>query len=65
MIRHNDTNKPRPRYYLSIKATADRACVSTDTVRRMIAGGQLRAYRFGGQIRIAIEDFDKAMRPVQ
>ncbi|WP_406231203.1 hypothetical protein [Nocardia sp. NBC_01009] len=29
----------------------------------MIADGTLPAYRFRGQIRIAIEDLDKAMRP--
>ncbi|BEK89516.1 excisionase family DNA-binding protein [Nocardia seriolae] len=65
MSRHHDTSGPRPKYYLSIQAAADRADVSTDTVRRMIAAGRLRAYRFGGQIRIAIEDFDLAMRPLR
>jgi excisionase family DNA binding protein len=54
-----------PSRYVSIKSVADRASVSTDTIRRMIADGQLRAYRFRGQIRIAIEDIDHAMHPVR
>ncbi len=55
---------PRPSRYLSIKQAAECAGVSTDTIRRMIADGGLRAYRFRGQVRIAVEDIDKAMRPV-
>ncbi|MGV9832896.1 excisionase family DNA-binding protein [Nocardia niigatensis] len=65
MNRYDDSTRPKPQYYLSIQAAAERASVSTDTVRRMIATGRLRAYRFGGQIRIAIEDFDLAMRPLR
>lgn len=55
----------RSHFYLSVQEAADRASVSTDTVRRMIASGQLKAYRFRGQIRIAIEDFQAAMRPIR
>ncbi|WP_216903381.1 excisionase family DNA-binding protein [Nocardia alni] len=51
--------------YLSIKSAAARASVSTDTIRRMIADGALPAYRFRGQVRIAAEDVDNAMRPIQ
>lgn len=54
-----------PTRYVSIGDAADRASVSKDTIRRMIAEGSLPAYRFRGQIRIAIEDIDKAMRPVR
>lgn len=52
---------PTPSRYVSIKAAAHRASVSTDTIRRMIASGDLPAYRFRGQVRIALEDIDKAM----
>ncbi|WP_405165510.1 excisionase family DNA-binding protein [Nocardia sp. NBC_01499] len=65
MTRRDHADLGRPSYYLSIPAAAGRACVSRDTIRRMIASGQLKAYRFRGQIRIAIEDFDNAMRPVR
>ncbi|WP_431954485.1 excisionase family DNA-binding protein [Nocardia lijiangensis] len=37
--------------YVSIKFAAERASVSKDTIRRMIADGTLPAYRFRGQIR--------------
>jgi excisionase family DNA binding protein len=54
-----------PSRYVSIGFAAHRASVSKDTIRRMIADGGLPAYRFRGQIRIAIEDIDKAMRPLR
>ncbi|MFI6998362.1 excisionase family DNA-binding protein [Nocardia sp. NPDC050175] len=63
MRRHEST--PTPSRYVSIGSAADRASVSKDTIRRMIAAGELHAYRFRGQIRIAIEDIDSAMRPVR
>ncbi|RDI59020.1 excisionase family DNA-binding protein [Nocardia pseudobrasiliensis] len=56
---------PTPSRYVSIKQAAARAGVSTDTIRRMIGDGSLPAYRFRGQIRIALEDIDKAMRRVR
>ncbi|WP_109527671.1 MULTISPECIES: excisionase family DNA-binding protein [Nocardia] len=55
---------PSPSRYVSIGFAAHRASVSKDTIRRMIADGTLPAYRFRGQIRIAIDDIDKAMRPL-
>lgn len=55
---------PHPSRYISIGAAAERASVSKDTIRRMIAEGELPAYRFRGQVRIAVEDVDKAMRPL-
>ncbi|MBF4998658.1 excisionase family DNA-binding protein [Nocardia sp. BSTN01] len=51
--------------YVSIAEAAQRASVNRDTIRRMIADGQLPAYRFRGQVRIAAEDIDKAMRPIK
>ncbi|MCM6774407.1 excisionase family DNA-binding protein [Nocardia sp. CDC159] len=56
---------PTPSRYVSINSAAARAGVSKDTIRRMIADGNLPAYRFRGQIRIALEDVDKAMRRVR
>ncbi|MFE6921093.1 excisionase family DNA-binding protein [Nocardia sp. NPDC057663] len=53
-----------PSHYVSVRFAAERAGVSVDTVRRMIADGTLPAYRFRGQIRIAVEDVDAAMRPI-
>ncbi|MGX1806054.1 excisionase family DNA-binding protein [Nocardia sp. NPDC055321] len=63
--REAQPNGERSHFYLSVQEAADRASVSTDTVRRMISSGQLKAYRFRGQIRIAIEDFHAAMRPIR
>ena len=52
-----------PSRYVSIAEAAQRASVNRDTVRRMIADGQLPAYRFRGHVRIAVEDIDKDARP--
>lgn len=41
---------------LSIQAVADLLGVSTKTVRRLIAGGDLAAHRIGGSLRISEED---------
>ncbi|WP_280368360.1 helix-turn-helix domain-containing protein [Nocardia wallacei] len=54
-----------PSRYISIGEAAARTSVSKDTIRRMIAAGELPAYRFRGQVRIAVEDVDKAMRPLR
>nr|WP_280334275.1 excisionase family DNA-binding protein [Nocardia wallacei] len=59
------SGRERPSRYVSIGAAAERASVSKDTIRRMIADGSLPAYRFRGQIRIAVEDIDRAMRPLR
>ena len=64
MPRRSAKRTPNPSRYVSIKFAAERADVSTDTIRRMIADGTLAAYRFRGQIRIAIEDIDAAMWPI-
>ncbi|WP_067865562.1 excisionase family DNA-binding protein [Nocardia shimofusensis] len=64
--RHRDTSPTgSPQRYISIGAAAEYASVSKDTIRRMIADGTLPAYRFRGQVRIAIEDVENAMRPIQ
>ncbi|MFD6394566.1 excisionase family DNA-binding protein [Nocardia sp. NPDC060259] len=64
MSRRSPKRTPNPSRYVSIKFAAERAGVSTDTIRRMIADATLPAYRFRGQIRIALEDIDAAMRPI-
>ncbi|MFD5179473.1 excisionase family DNA-binding protein [Nocardia sp. NPDC058379] len=64
MSRRSPKRSSNPSRYVSIKFAAERAGVSTDTIRRMIADGALPAYRFRGQIRIALEDIDAAMRPI-
>lgn len=45
----------RPRYK-TVAQIADTFFCSTDTVRRWIASGQLRAYKFEGSIRIDDDD---------
>ncbi|MFC9470973.1 excisionase family DNA-binding protein [Nocardia sp. NPDC056952] len=64
VARRSTKRTTNPSRYVSIKFAAERADVSTDTIRRMIADGTLAAYRFRGQIRIAIEDIDAAMWPI-
>lgn len=45
--------------YISVQQAADRAAVSTKTVRRWIATGDLVAYRHGPRlIRIRLDDLD-------
>lgn len=53
--------------YLSIKETAERLECSPDTVRRLIARGELKANRLGRTsrlIRIDAKDVEKLLRPV-
>ncbi|MEU4649562.1 excisionase family DNA-binding protein [Nocardia fluminea] len=64
MPRRSPKRTPNPSRYVSIKFAAERTGVSTDAIRRIIADGSLPAYRFRGQIRVAIEDIDAAMRPL-
>ena len=50
---------------LTIKQTAEYLQCSTDTVRRMIARGELKASRFGPRmIRIDPLDLEKVRKPV-
>jgi excisionase family DNA binding protein len=48
--------KSRLPQLFSVEEIAERFGVSTKTVRRWIASGELRAHRLGRQIRIAEED---------
>jgi excisionase family DNA binding protein len=52
------TNK---RSYESLAQAADRTGVSTKTLRRRIAGGQLTAYRTGRLIRLDPGDVDRLL----
>lgn len=49
---------------LTIKEAAEETKSSEKTIRRMIARGDLKAYRFGRGIRIRSADLAKAMKPV-
>jgi len=50
--------------WLTLTDAAMRAACSTKTLRRMIATGDLKAYRLKGQIRIRVEDLDAAFQPI-
>lgn len=50
--------------YLTIPQAAEALSCSPDTVRRLIARGEIRAVRFGRLIRIAVSDLTRAGRPV-
>lgn len=45
--------------YISPKEAAERLAVSTGTIRRLIKGGELAAYRFGKQILITVQSLDE------
>ena len=47
----------RPARFLSVTSIAEQLQVSTKTVRRWIARGELHVHRVGRQQRIAEEDF--------
>jgi excisionase family DNA binding protein len=46
----------RDRNLLSVVVVAERLDVSTKTVRRLIASGNLRAHHVGRQVRVSEED---------
>jgi len=51
--------------FTTIPAGATYAGVSSDTIRRRIADGSLKAYRFGPrQIRIDLADLEAMFRPI-
>jgi excisionase family DNA binding protein len=52
------------RELLTLKQAAEWASVSELTVRRRIQAGELRAYKFGGQVRIKRVDLEQALRLV-
>ena len=52
--------------YESLAQAAERTAVSVKTLRRRIAAGKLRAYRYGPQvIRVDPNDVDLLMRPLR
>ncbi|WP_454295874.1 helix-turn-helix domain-containing protein [Salana multivorans] len=50
--------------YLSIPQAAETVGCSSDTIRRMISRGQLKAVRFGRLIRIDPAALERAGKPV-
>lgn len=52
------------RLYLTVAETAQALSCSAASVRRLIARGELRAYRFGSLVRVASNDIGRAGRPV-
>lgn len=58
------TDTPAAAIYLTIAQAADALSCSPDSVRRLIARGELRAYRFGRLIRISPTDIQRAGRPI-
>ncbi len=58
------TSTVQPPSYLSIDGTSQELGCSPDTVRRLIARGELKAYRVGRLIRIRREDLNRALKPV-
>lgn len=54
----NSTHETHPEtQLLSVRAVAERLDVSTDTVRRLVATGQLPAIRIGVGVRVSASDF--------
>lgn len=51
--------------YVTLEQTAERLQCSTDTVRREIRRGNLKASRFGRRILIAESDLAKALKPIK
>ncbi|WP_420114867.1 helix-turn-helix domain-containing protein [Pseudactinotalea sp.] len=58
------TDTPIATLYLTVAEAAKVLSCSSDSVRRLISRGELRAYRFGRLIRIATADISGAGRPV-
>ncbi len=58
----NTVRQPRP--WFTQPQVAEIFQVSEQTVRRMIARGELPAYRVGAQIRVRPEDVERMLRPV-
>ena len=51
--------------FLSVPTAAAATRVSPQTIRRLIAQGQLPAYRIGGSVRIRRDDLAAIMKPWQ
>lgn len=52
------------RKYATLGEAAEHLLLSTRTVRRMIADGDLKAVRIGGSIRIPLDALDEVGRPI-
>jgi excisionase family DNA binding protein len=50
------------RQWISPEECAQQASLCTATIRRMIADGELRAYRAGRRVRVNATDFNAFMR---
>lgn len=52
--------------FITLNTAADRAAVSTTTIRRAISRGELEAYRVGGLLRLQSTDVDSWLvsRPI-
>ena len=56
---------PRDTKYVGLADAAVRLDVSEKTIRRMIARGDLRAYRLGTRtIRVSVADLEAQLKPV-
>jgi excisionase family DNA binding protein len=53
---------PTPPRWASLDQVADYLSCTPRTVRRYIATGTLKAYRFGGRYRIDLDEVDAAIR---
>lgn len=58
------SESPHASTYLTIAQVAESLSCSPDSIRRLIARGELRAYRFGRLIRVAASDVGRAGRPI-
>lgn len=59
------TTTTSPRRLMTIPAAAELLAVSPRTVRRLIAEGELPAYRIGSRsLRVKASDVDELLRPV-
>jgi len=53
------------RDWLTIPEVAQELSLSTKTIRKQIAYGELKAHRFGRAIRVKRSDLEKAMKPIK
>lgn len=65
-LRRTDQRTPNKlEQYLTQQEAAQLWQVSTDTVRRMISRGELKAYKVGRAVRIDPADLRKACKPLR
>ena len=58
----NQTTRTGLPKHVSLDAVAEAASISRETVRRMIARGELPAVRIGGQLRVRVSDALELLR---